>query len=513
VAQSDQGVFFGLDAGTGGLRAVAVSQEGLLLAQAAEPLPADATRCQSGCHEQEPEAWWQAACRALRAVTAQLTEAAIRPEQWQALAVDGTSGTLLALDRTGRPLRPALMYNDPRGAEEADRLNQLGDDFCRKLGYRFAASYAAAKIGWLRRAEPDVFARTARFVHQADYLVEQLAGHACPSDYSNALKTGYDLVEECWPDWLVDALDAAGRLPAVVAPGKAIAQVSREAAAATGLRAGLTIVTGVTDGTAGCLASGVRRPGDYNTTLGTTLVFKGISRTLCRHAQGLVYCHKLPGGYWLPGAASNTGAEWIGRWFPAVDPAAMDQVAGARLPSDVVAYPLVRTGERFPVLQPKAEGFFVPQTEDSADRYAACLQGTAFLERRAYEVLDRVAGQEEGDRELDEAPEGPFRESLPVVSSRGGGEVFSTGGGSRSDVWMQCRADVTGRTLHRPRYPESAFGAAVLAAGGSYYNGWAEAVAAMVHLDRTFTPDNGRAQRYEAVYRRFRRELDQRGYV
>jgi xylulokinase len=484
----DSAVFLGLDAGTGGLRALAVSDAGRLLAQASEPLPAGAVRCAEGVHEQQPEAWWGAARHVLQAVAGQLHQAGVRREQWQAMAVDGTSGTVVALDRAGRALRPALMYNDPRGAGEGERLNQLGEAFCRKLGYRFAASYAAAKIAWLRDAEPDVFARTARFVHQADYLVEQLAGHACPADYSNALKTGYDLVEECWPEWLLAALGAGSRLPAVVAPGTPIAQVSREAAEATGLPAGLTIVAGATDGTTGCLASGVRRAGDYNTTLGTTLVFKGISRQLCSHPEGLVYCHKLPGGFWLPGAASNTGAEWITRWFPGADVTVLDRTAATLLPCNMLAYPLARTGERFPMLQPKAEGFFEPASEEPGERYAACLQGTALVERLCYEVLDRVAGT-------------------------AGGEVFSTGGGSRSEVWMQCRADATGRVLHRPACPESAFGAAVLAAAASYYNGWADAVAHLVRIERTYAPDPRRGARYTALYHQFRRALDERGYL
>jgi xylulokinase len=502
----DLRVFLGLDAGTGGLRAVAVSQEGQVLAQAAEPLPAEAVCCQPGCREQQPEAWWSAACRTLQTVTSQVAAAGIRPEQWQALAVDGTSGTLVALDPAGRPLRAALMYNDPRGAAEAVRLNELGDAFCRKLGYRFATSYAAVKIAWLRTVEPEVFAHTARFVHQADYLVEQLAGAACPTDYSNALKTGYDLVAECWPDWLVDALNAGGRLPQVVAPGVPIAQVSRAAAATTGLPAGLTIVAGATDGTAGCLASGVHRPGDYNTTLGTTLVFKGLSHTLCQHPQGLVYCHKLPGGYWLPGAASNTGAEWIGSWFADVDPSAMDQTAAQRLPCDAIVYPLVRRGERFPMLCPQAESFCVPPLDSPADRYAAALQGTALVERLAYEVLDWVEKKVSGTVSEEKRFLTPF-------SFSGAGAVFSTGGGSRSDVWMQCRANVTGRTLHRPRCPESAFGAAVLAAAGCYYNGWTEAVQHMVRTERTFTPHPRLAERCQAIYERFRGELDQRGYL
>ncbi len=79
---------------------------------------------------------------------------------------------------------------------------------------------------------------------------------------------------------------------------------------------GLTVVAGATDGTAAFLVSGARRPGDYNTSLGTTLIIEGISREICRHPAGLIYCLKLPGGRWLPGAASNTGGQWIGVLFP-----------------------------------------------------------------------------------------------------------------------------------------------------------------------------------------------------
>ena len=117
------------------------------------------------------------------------------PDRLAAVSVDGTSGTLVAVDADGRPLRPALMYNDPRATAEADRLNASCGDHCEKLGYRFASSFALAKIAWLERHDPDAFRRAARFVHQADYVAGRLTGSADVSDYSNALKTGYDLVD------------------------------------------------------------------------------------------------------------------------------------------------------------------------------------------------------------------------------------------------------------------------------------------------------------------------------
>jgi xylulokinase len=251
--------------------------------------------------------WWTAVCRATSRLIDELNGAGYKTDQLAAVAVDGTSGTVVPLDAVGEPLRSAIMYNDARASAEAEELNTLAGEFCGRLGYRFAASFALAKILWLRSHEPIVFERTVRFVHQADYILGRLSGEYGVSDYSNALKTGYDLVDDCWPGWLTRLSSVAERLPRVVTPGTPLGYVSAAAAEKTGLPARLPVVAGASDGTAASLASGLKRPGDYNLTLGTTLVFKGVSSRICRHAEGLIYCQKLPGGLWLPGAASNTG--------------------------------------------------------------------------------------------------------------------------------------------------------------------------------------------------------------
>jgi sugar (pentulose or hexulose) kinase len=111
----------------------------------------------------------------------------------------------------------------------------------------------------------------------------------------------------------------------------------------------------------------------------------------------------------------------------------------------------------------------------------------AFIERLAYDVLDRVTGSGEG-------------------------EVFSTGAASRSDVWMQCRADATRRVMHRPACGESAFGSAVLAAVGTCFPSLAEAIETMVRVQRTFIPNDGMVAEYEGLFRRFSDELIKRGY-
>jgi len=416
--QAEGQLFLGIDVGTGGVRTMAVTQSGRVAAEGYAPFDPEILKPQADRHEQPPAAWWSSVCRAVASLLDDLAAAKTGPaaERLLAVSIDGTSGTLVALDTAGDPLRPALMYNDPRPVAEADQLNAAASDFCRKVGYRFGASFALAKIAWLKNHEPETFANAARFVHKADYIQERLTGREAVSDYSNALKTGYDLVDECWPAWIGELLGVVDRLPRVVSPGSRVGTVSAAAARQTGLGEGLPVIAGATDGTAAFLASGARQPGDYNTTLGTTLVLKGISKSICRHPDGLIYIHKLPGGLWLPGAAGNVGCEWIEATFPGADVRSMDTAAEPRLPSDCIAYPLARTGERFPFLCDRAEGFCAAEPADPLERYAAYLQGVALIERLCYRVLDGAAGT-------------------------CGGQVYSTGGGSRSDVWMQCRAD------------------------------------------------------------------------
>jgi sugar (pentulose or hexulose) kinase len=477
-------VAIGVDLGTAGVRALAVDGAGDVLAVHREAFPPSSV--QDRRHEQDAESWWATGCQAMAGVVAKLADAGIGPDRLAAVAVDGTSGTIVLLDGNGDPLGPGLMYNDGRSTAEAEALNELAETFCNRHGYRFAASFAIAKIEWLRRHEATLFASTKYIAHQADFIAGRLIEKLGVSDYSNALKTGYDLLDEKWPDWIDELPGVRERLPTVTAPGSRLGEVTATASAATGLPAGLPVIAGASDGTAGCIASGISQAGDCSSTLGTTLVFKTLSANLAKDPDGLIYSHKLPGGLWLPGAASNVGCEWIGSWFTDDDPSALDVTARDLLPVDIPCYPLARTGERFPFLAAAAVAAGVPDHTDPVTRYAACLQGTACVERLAFEVLDSVTGES-------------------------GTAVYTTGGGSRSDIWTQLRADITGRTYHRPQCAESAFGSAILAAAGATSRSVQQTTAQLVKIERSFEPDAG--DLYEGLFEDFRSLLHGQGYL
>jgi sugar (pentulose or hexulose) kinase len=438
-------------------------------------------------HEQRCQAWWPAAVHSIRSALNQLKT--VESQNWKvsAIAITSTSGTVLPLDHSNRPLRSALMYNDGRAVRESQELNGKHPEFLSKVGWRFQPSFALPKILWVMRREPQVARAVKRWVHAGDYLAGMLTGEFGISDYSTALKAGYDLVDLRWPSFLEPTLGLpVEAFPRVLAPGEAIGTVCASAARQTGLERGTAVCAGMTDASAALFAAGACEPGDWNTALGTTMGIKGITRSLLKDPEGRVYCHRHPLGWWLPGAASNVGGEWLEASFSGRDLPELDGKAWQRGPSSVVVYPLARRGERFPFVKPEAEGFSLGQPQDEIDRYRGFLEGVGFTERLGYEVLVGL-GAEAGKR------------------------IHVTGGGSRSRVWLQIRADVMGMELARPRMPESAFGAAVLAASNTAYSNVAEAARNMVAIESVCEPQA--SELYRDKYQRFLEECRKRGYI
>jgi xylulokinase len=224
-----------------------------------------------------------------------------------------------------------------------------------------------------------------------------------------------------------------------------------------------------------------------NVTLGTTLIFKAVSPRPLLDADGVVYNHRHPAGGYLPGAASSTGGEWIGKHVSGSDLDALGRLAAKRLPSGRLAYPLVKTGERFPFACATASGFGLDELPEPVERFAAGMEGVAFLERIGIERLQRLG--------------------LEI-----GPTVYATGGAVAGETWLRIRAAVTRRTYFVPQYPECATGAAVLAAV-PHLGDCRRAVAALVRAGRSVEPDARLAAAYEGLFERFCVALSQRGYL
>lgn len=448
--------WIGLDLGTQSVRAVLADADGRVLARASRPLTSqrDGVR-----HEQDPQTW-------LAAVDEVLAEAAAT--DLDGIAICSTSGTFLLTDRAGRPVTPALMYDDARAAARRDHIVDADPD---RWATSMQPTWALPKILDLVADGHDLTDR--RVVHSADFVAAHLVGHPVATDTSHALKTGYDLIAEAWPVAAFDKLCLPlSAFPEVVRPGTELGRTP----------AGIPVHAGMTDGCAAQIAAGALTPGAWNSVLGTTLVLKGVSTDLLTDPTGAVYSHRHPDGGWLPGGASSTGAGILAELLPGADLGALDLAARAEGPIDAVTYPLTKTGERFPFVAPQAERFTLGSTPDDLHAYAAVLQGVAFIERLAFDHLQTLGAD-------------------PVRS------VSLTGGATRSGYWNQLRADVLGVPVELPAVPDPAYGMAILAAsGGTDLTGTARR---MVRVDRVLEP---RGPRLDELYGEFVAELDRRGY-
>jgi sugar (pentulose or hexulose) kinase len=474
----DAPAVIGVDVGTQGVRVVAVDGTGTRLAEAASGWPI--RRGDDGRHEQDPADWEREVRATLGRVAADLGG---RPVG--ALAVTSTSGTVVAVDADGDPLGPAIMYDDRRAGAEADEANDALTDLTGRLGYRFRASFGLPKMLWLARNEPDVFERARWLVHAADWVTGRLTGEWAVADHTNVLKSGYDLLNDRWPPELEGLGVPLAKLPRVVATGT---PVGRLAVDVPGLDRGITVVAGPTDSNAAQVASGAAGPGQWSSALGSTLALKGVTDRLIKDPAGALYCHRHPEGHWLPGGASNVGGNCLNEHFDPGDFARLDrEVAERGGPSPVLVYPLVGRGDWFPVWADDAEGFEIGDG-DEADRFGGYLEGVAMVERMAYDTVRALGAEVKGP-------------------------IMATGGGARSGVWTQIRADVLGLPIARAELPEAAMGAAVVAASAGLHPGLSAAAAAMVSTGDPVDPRPDRTAAYDERYGELLDALDQRGWL
>lgn len=457
--------FLGVDLGTGGVRCVVLDESGGVQAEASQALPRLNLRSEPGLSEQEPADWVQALDGAMTALS-QALPSSVRIE---ALAVDSTSGTVLAADNAGEALSPALLHNDTRAQDQARRASET-------LGQAISPTFSLAKILWL---QANGFAG-ARFVHATDFLNELLVGKRVPTDCTNALKSGLNLQLQVWP---AELATLGVFLADVVSPGTPIGVLAPHWQSRWGLPA-VPVCAGATDSNAGFYASGTSKPGDWSTTIGTVLAIKGVCAHEIQDPQGRFYSHRHPDGFWLPGGASNSGGEVLRHRFAGADLAELDRQLGARpreaeaATSQHLVYPLVRKGERMPFVAADAQGWHEGDPQDQVGYYRACLEGVAFLERWSFEELAKLGANVKGI-------------------------VATTGGGCRSDVWCQIRADVLQRDVVVPAHAESAVGAAILAYAGARGTSVSHATQALVREAKRFRPQRS----LETTYQRFRARM------
>lgn len=477
-------LFMGIDVGTQGVRSLISDERGTVLAS---KRVAFATLNESkieGHFEQRPEMWWQTVVDSVSGCMKQLRNAGLSADAICTIAIDGTSGTVLPVDGNGTPLGNALMYNDTRALAQVTQVQQMSASHERKMGLRFNSSFALPRVLWIMEQKPAIYENARRIIHQTDYLIGCLCGEYGVSDYSNSLKTGYDLIDERWPAFIGALGINTEKLPKIVAPGTPIAPVSRAAARILGLSEKTVVVAGATDGYASALAAGAVRVGDWASVIGTTLVLKGVSDSLVIDPTGSSYCHKLPTGAWLVGGASNVGGRSLNARFGAERFQEMNAWVDRISPSGVLVYPITGIGERYPFVDPNAEEFIVGDISDDRVLYTAIMEGVGLTERLAYE-LNIANGC--------------------VV----GNVIFSSGGACKSSEWLRIRASILNRSLKVPKVVDAAMGMVLVAASTSL-GGLENAAEQMIRFEKIVEPVQEKVSAYEEIYQRFYEECKTR---
>ena len=418
----DDALVLGVDIGTSAVRCVALDRAGELLAQAHCALPpaqVDGARI-----TQDPTSWWQATDTAIGRVTMAVDAARIA-----AIAVAGTSGTVLLTNARGEPLTAGWMYAESSCRAEAEAIAAVAPAGSTARGL----ASPLARLLHLQTTAPAAH----HLAHQADWLTGRLTGRSGLSDENNVLKLGYDLCARGWPGWFAPLGVRLDLLPEVVVPGTPIGHVLPALARRWGWREDVLVGAGTTDGVAAFLATGASRVGDAVSSLGSTLVLKLLSAQPVTAPACGIYSHRL-GDLWLPGGASNSGGAALLRHFDLPRIEALSPRIDPEHDSGLDYHPLPRAGERFPIADPTLPSRTAPRPADDVLFLQGLLEGVAAVEAQGYARLAELgAGR-------------PSR-------------LFSVGGGTRNPAWSRIRERRLGMPLTPPRHQEAACGAALLA--------------------------------------------------
>lgn len=437
-------VYLGIDFGTSGARAIAINARAEILAQAQFAFA-------SG--EQQTAVWQTALMDLLEHIPLDLRQ------QMQAIAINGTSSTVLLCDEQGQPLVHPILYNDVRGASVIAQLQAIAPPYHTVL----SATSSLAKLLWWSESmvngkpsvsyaqsasESEMLGRAAHwqemarqgskiyFLHQADWLAFLLHGQLGVSDYHNALKLGYDVGELRYPDWM-HQIPHAFQLPRVVAPGSVVGVVTRAIAQTFHLPPNCSICAGTTDSIAALLASGAQSPGEAVTSLGSTLVLKLLSQTRVDDVRCGIYSHRL-GDLWLVGGASNTGGAVLQQFFTAAELTQLSQQINPDQPSPLDYYPLTQPGERFPINDPALPPRIEPRPDNPIEFLHGLLESIARIEARGYQLLQDLG-------------------ATPLT------QVYTAGGGAQNMAWTKMRSRHLGVPVLPSAHTEAAYGTARLA--------------------------------------------------
>lgn len=419
-----QSYFLGIDFGTSGARAIAIDLENKIHAEVSYLFPSTAL-------EERVNYWQHTLWQLLNQIPTEVRS------HLQAIAINGTSSTILLCDKNGIPLYPPQMYNDTCDPASLELLANLAPAGHPVLS---ASSSLAKLLGMSRTVD---MASVRYLMHQADWLSCLLHGRPGLSDDHNSLKLGYDPELSAYPDWFHQSplSQLLPLLPQVLRPGSKVSPIQPHLADRFDIPSECQICAGTTDSIAAFIASGANQPGMAVTSLGSTLVLKLLSPIRVDLADYGIYSHRL-GNNWLVGGASNTGGAVLQSFFSTSELIELSQHIDPDQPSSLSYYPLLKPGERFPINDPFLEPQLTPRPEDPVMFLQGLLESLARIEAQGYRLLEA--------------------HGAPLLTA-----VYTAGGGAQNTVWQTIRQRHLQVPCSAAQHQQAAYGTALLAAHGS----------------------------------------------
>ena len=486
-----------IDNGTQSVRALLFDLQGNLLDKAQVMI--DSYRSpQPGWVECDPEAFWQALCQACQRLW---TATTVPRSALAGVVITTQRGTTIALDRHGQPLRPAMIWLDQRRVEQVPKLAWWWETAFRLIGMRDTVRHfqQEAEANWIAQHQPQIWARTDKFLLLSGYLNYRFTGRFVDSVASQVGYVPFDYKKGCWApahDWKWQAMPIKpGMLPELVPAGTIIGKVDAKVALATGIPEGLPIIAGAADKACEVIGAGCLTPEIACLSYGTTAT---INTTTPRYLEATPfippYQAAVPHHYNTE--IQITRGFWMVSWFKeqfglheqqlakarGVAPETLfDELVDAVPPGahGLMLQPFWNPGIKVP--GPEAKGAIIGfgDVHHRAHLYRAILEGLAYALREAKERIEKRGGQ-------------------PVT------KVRVSGGGSQSDAAMQITANIFNLPCERPHlYETSGLGAAILAAVSlKLHPDFATAIARMTRIGQVFQPEPVHAKTYEQLYRR-----------
>ncbi|GAK60100.1 hypothetical protein U27_07088 [Candidatus Vecturithrix granuli] len=434
----------GIDVGTTAVKSAIFSDEGLLIDQASAEY--DTYYPYQNAAEQAPDDWWQAVVLTIREI---LEKTRIQSSDIAAIAVSSQGPTMLAVDRKGLPVHPALIWMDQRADDACAFLREtIGEELIfHTTGNAINSYYVLPELLWLKQKKPDLYAKTYKVLQANGYIVLKLTDQYTFDRSQAGLTLLYDIQTGQWAENLFASLELPlDVFPPVSECSAVIGEVTQTAAKETELKAGTPVIAGMVDATAAALEAGAIRDGTTCEMTGTSTVIMAALTHPITDARLTFFPHSVQDTFLLIGPMSSTGASL--KWFKnqlglaeqnaaalfGIDPYEVMNREVEKLadgPSGIIFLPYL-AGERSPIWDNKARGVFFGLSVDTtrAHLIKSLFEGTAFGLKHNLDV---------------------FTEGGMTVT-----EIRSVGGGAKSAVWNQIKADVTNSPI---LIPETAIGA------------------------------------------------------